>query len=140
MRCYIMICRLGLHITIRIGLTRLKYSIYAGRNVVPGLEGLLLECTADVNRVWSPLSVPRWSSTAWLITKYLVNRIKICFCSNNDGDYENRVPVSTNVLSLRTRPLLSHQKAYVSGQIEQGHFSITLLLSLKGGFELYGSI
>ena len=81
MRCYIMICRLGLHITIRIGLTRLQYSIYAGRNVVPGLEGLLLECTADVNRVWSPLSVPRWSSTAWLITKYLVNMIKICFCS-----------------------------------------------------------
>ena len=68
-------------------LIRLQYSIYAGRHVVPGLEGLLLECTADVNRVWSPLGVPRWSSTARLITKYLVNMIKVCFCSNNDGDY-----------------------------------------------------
>ena len=66
---------------------RLQYSIYAGRHFVPGLEGLLLECTADVNRVWSPLGVPRWSSTARLITKYLVNMIKVCFCSNNDGDY-----------------------------------------------------
>ena len=65
----------------------LQYSIYAGRHVVPGLEGLLLECTADVNRVWSPLGVPRWSSTARLITKYLVNMIKVCFCSNNDRDY-----------------------------------------------------
>ena len=36
---------------------RLQYSIYAGRHVVPGLKGLLLECTADVNRVWSPLGV-----------------------------------------------------------------------------------
>ena len=69
------------------GSYRLQYSIYAGRHVVPGLEGLLLECTADVNRVWSPLGVPRWSSTARLITKYLVNMIKVCFCSNNDGDY-----------------------------------------------------
>ena len=51
------------------------------------LEGLLLECTADVNRVWGALSVARWSSTARLITKYLVNMIKVCFCSNNDGDY-----------------------------------------------------
>ena len=50
---------------------------YAGRHVVPGLEGLSLECTSDVNRVWSPLSVPRWSSTARLITKYLVNMIKV---------------------------------------------------------------
>ena len=66
---------------------RLQYSIYAGRHVVPGLEGLLLECTADVDRVWNPLGVPRWSSTARLITKYLVNMIKVCFCSNNDGDY-----------------------------------------------------
>ena len=66
----------------------LQYSIYAGRHVVPGvIEGLLLECTADVNRVWSPLGVPRWSSTARLITKYLVKMIKVCFCSNNDGDY-----------------------------------------------------
>ena len=73
--------------------------------------------------------------------------------------------MSTNVLSLRTRPfgrpsggglrnhkisqkfighhifpLQSHLKAHVSGQIEQGHISITLLLSLRGGFELYGSI
>ena len=40
---------------------RYQYSIYAGRHVVPGLEGLLLECTADVIRMWSPLSVPRWS-------------------------------------------------------------------------------
>ena len=64
---------------------RLQYSIYAARHVV--LWGLLLECTADVNRVWGPLSVPRWSSTARLITKYLVNMIKVCFCSNNDRDY-----------------------------------------------------
>ena len=28
----------------------------------------------------------------------------------------------------------------MSGQIEQGHISITLLLSLRGRFELYGSI
>ena len=66
---------------------RYQYSIYAGRHVVPGLEGLLLEYTADVNRVWSPLSVPRWSSTARLITKHLVNMIKVCLCSKNDGDY-----------------------------------------------------
>ena len=46
------------------GTIRYQYSIYAGRHVVPGLEGLLLECTADVIRMWSPLSVPRWSSTA----------------------------------------------------------------------------
>ena len=66
---------------------RLQYSIYAGHHVVPDLEGLLLECIADVNRVWSPLRVPRWSSTARLITKYLVNMVKVSFCSNNDGDY-----------------------------------------------------
>ena len=66
---------------------RYQYSIYAGRHVVPGLEGLLLEYTADVNQVWSPLSVPRWSSTARLITKHLVNMIKVCLCSKNDGDY-----------------------------------------------------
>ena len=66
---------------------RYQYSIYAWRHVVPGLEGLLLEYTADVNRVWSPLSVPRWSSTARLITKHLVNMIKVCLCSKNDGDY-----------------------------------------------------
>ena len=66
---------------------RYQYSIYAGRHVVPGLEGLLLEYTADVNRVWSPLGVPRWSSTARLITKHLVNMIKVCLCSKNDGDY-----------------------------------------------------
>ena len=66
---------------------RLQYIIYAGRHVVPGLEGLLLEYTADVNRVWSPLGMPRWSSTARLITKCLVNMIKVCFCSNNDRDY-----------------------------------------------------
>ena len=28
-------------------LLRLQYSIYAGRHVVPGIEGLLLECTAE---------------------------------------------------------------------------------------------
>ena len=66
------------------GESTLQYSIYAGRHIV---EGLLLECIADINRVWSPLGVPRWSSTARLITKYLVNMIKVCFCSNNDGDY-----------------------------------------------------
>ena len=65
---------------------RLQYSIYAGRHVVPVLEGLLIECTADVNRVWSPLGVPRWSSTTYLMTKYLVSMVKK-FCSNNDGDY-----------------------------------------------------
>ena len=71
-----------------IGVTyMLQCSIYAGRHVVPSLEGLLLECTADVNRIWSPLSVPRWSSTARLITKYIVIMIKACFCLNNDGDY-----------------------------------------------------
>ena len=73
--------------------------------------------------------------------------------------------MSTNVLSLRTRPfgrpsggglrnhkistknslgniyfLYYHIKAHVSGQIEQGHISITLLLSLRGGFELYDSV
>ena len=32
-----------------------------------------------------------------------------------------------------------HIKKHTSGQIEQDHFSITLLLSLMGGFELYGS-
>ena len=64
-----------------------QYSIYAGRHVVPGLQGFLIECTADVNRVWSPLSMPRWSSTAKLKTMYLVSMIKVCFCLNNDGDY-----------------------------------------------------
>ena len=33
------------------------------------------------------LSAPTRSSTTQLITKYLVSMIKICFCSNNDGDY-----------------------------------------------------
>ena len=73
----------------------LQYSIYAGRH----LEGLLIECTADMKSVWSPLSMPKWSSTAWLITKYFVCMIKVCFCSNNGRDYQIRSQVSTNVLS-----------------------------------------
>ena len=30
-----------------IAINRLQYSIYAGRHVVPSLEGLLIECTAE---------------------------------------------------------------------------------------------
>ena len=33
--------------------------------------------------VWNPCSVPTWSPTAQLITKYLGSVIKVCFCSNN---------------------------------------------------------
>ena len=62
---------------------RLQYSIYAGRHVVPGLEGLLLECTADVECAWSPLSMLTWPSTAQVITRYLVSMIEVHLCSNN---------------------------------------------------------
>ena len=62
---------------------RLQYITYVGRHVVSGLEGLLIECTADMTSVWSPLSVPTWSSTASLITKYIVSMIKVIFCSND---------------------------------------------------------
>ena len=49
-----------------VGLTKsrlLKYpsvthSIYAGRHVVPGLEGLLIKCATDVECAWSPLNGP----------------------------------------------------------------------------------
>ena len=37
--------------------------IYAGRHVVPGFGGLLIECTTDIKNVWGPFSVPTWSST-----------------------------------------------------------------------------
>ena len=72
-----------------IAINRLQYSIYAGRHVVPSLEGLLIECTADMKSVWSQPSMPTyiWSSTAQLITKDLVSMIKECFCSNNGGDH-----------------------------------------------------
>ena len=70
-----------------IGKDRLGYSTVFMLGAMLFPEGLLLECTSDVNRVWSPSSVPRWSSTARLITIYLVNMIKVWFCSNNDGDY-----------------------------------------------------
>ena len=58
-------------------------NLYAGRHVVPGLEGLLLECTADVECAWSPLSMLTWPSTAQVITRYLVSMIEVHLCSNN---------------------------------------------------------
>ena len=82
-----------------INILRLQYSIYAGRHVVPGIEGLLIECTTDKKSMWGALSVPLWSSTAQLITKYLVSMIQVCFISNNGGDYSIRGLVSTNVFA-----------------------------------------
>ena len=49
---------------------KLQYSIYAGRHDVPGLEGLLIKCTADVKCAWIPLSMPTWSQAAQVPCQY----------------------------------------------------------------------
>ena len=56
--------------------------------------------------MWSPVSVPTWSSPAQLITKYIGSVIKAYFYSNNAGDYHIRWPVLTNVLSIEPAPTL----------------------------------
>ena len=33
----------------------------------------------DMKSVWRPLNVSTWSSTVQLITRYLVNTVKVCF-------------------------------------------------------------
>ena len=60
-------------------ITKSQHSIYAGRHIVHGIEGLLIECTADMKSMWSPLSVPIWSPIDQLTTEYFVSMIKVCF-------------------------------------------------------------
>ena len=65
-----------------------RLSAIGGYKTVFMLDAMLLiECTADMKSVRSPLGVPTSSLTAQLITKDLVDMIKVCFCSNNGGTY-----------------------------------------------------
>ena len=56
-------------------------------HVVPGQDGLFIECTANLKSVWSPSIELAWLSKAQLVTKYIINVRKIRFCSNNGGDF-----------------------------------------------------
>ena len=54
--------------------------------------------------VWSSLAVSTLSSTNKLITKYIVSMIKVCFCSNNDGDSLNLRASVDLCLFIKTSP------------------------------------
>ena len=97
--------------------------------VFPFLKG----CQQNVHligkvSVWSPLSVPTWSSSAvQLITKYLGSVIKAYFYSNNAGDYHIRWPVLTNVLSIEPAPTLV--RLVVASEIIGNHI-ISIIITI----------